>query len=59
MDPFEGESSLPFKVVRMVEIKINMLDDQQLNSKMGGNPCAHTSQPMEYKLTCHIGQKVS
>ena len=23
------------------------------------DPCAHTSQPIEYKLTCHIGEKVS
>ena len=23
------------------------------------DPCAHTSQPIGYKLTCHIGQKVS
>ena len=23
------------------------------------DPCAHTSQPIEYKLTYHIGQKVS
>ena len=21
------------------------------------DPCAHTSQPIEYKLTCHIRQK--
>ena len=25
--------------------------------KNGGNPCAYTSQPIEYKLTCHIRQK--
>ena len=23
----------------------------------GRDPCAHTSQPIEYELTCHIGQK--
>ena len=23
------------------------------------DPCAHTSQPIEYELTCHIRQKVS
>ena len=38
---------------------MEIVDNQQLNSKIGGNPCAHTSQPMEYKLTCHIGQKKS
>ena len=51
---FEGENSLPFKVLSMVEINMKMVDDQWLNFKMKGNPCAHTSQPIEYKLTCHI-----
>ena len=23
------------------------------------DPCAHKSQPIEYKLTCHIRQKIS
>ena len=54
---FEGESSLPFKVVRMVEIKMEMVNDQRWNSKRVVDPCAHTSQPIEYKLTCHIRQK--
>ena len=25
--------------------------------KKKSDPCAHTSQPIEYKLTCHIRQK--
>ena len=51
---FKGEISLPFKVIQIVEIKMKMVDDQWLNLKMRGNPCAHTSQPIEYKLTSHI-----
>ena len=56
---FGKERALSFKVIQMVEIKMNMVDNQWLNSKIGGNPCAYTSQPIEYKLTCHIRQKVS
>ena len=33
---FGKERALSFKVVRMVEIKMKMVDDQLLNSKMGG-----------------------
>ena len=54
---FEKKRALSFKAIQMVEIKMKMVDDQWLNSKMGGNPCAYTSQPIEYKLTCHIRQK--
>ena len=25
--------------------------------KKRSDPCAHTNQPIEYKLTCHIRQK--
>ena len=35
IDPFEGESSLPFKAVRTVEIKMEVVEDQRLNSKRG------------------------
>ena len=51
------ERALSFKAVRTVEIKMEMVDDQWLNLKMRGNPCAHTSQPIEYELACHIRQK--
>ena len=32
---FEGERSLSFKVIQMVEIKMKMVDDQQWNLKIG------------------------
>ena len=35
MDPFQGEISLPFKVVWIVEIKMKMVDDQRWNLKRG------------------------
>ena len=53
---FEQEESSPFKEKWTIEIKRqNILS--MVEFKKRSDPCAHTSQPIEYKLTCHIRQK--